>query len=65
MNRLAPLLDDNHEPFTVWTVRWVFSNGHVWTKTFFSNEEAHNWVDYCELTTDPNIVSWSINEEIV
>lgn len=48
----------------MWVVRWVFTNGHVWTKTFFSHEDAINWAEYCELTTDPNIIEWSINEEI-
>jgi hypothetical protein len=67
MNRLTLLHDDEPTPvpIRVWTVRWVFINGHVWTKTFFSHEDATNWVDYCELTTDPNITSWSISEEVV
>lgn len=65
MNALAPLCEEDAEPIKVWRVRWVFSNGHVWTKTFFDPEEATNWADYCELTTDPNIISWSISEELV
>lgn len=64
MNRLAQQCNPQQEPILTYVVRWVFTNDHVWTKVFYTMEEAQEWVRSCELTNDPNIKHWSINEEV-
>lgn len=61
MNGLA----QHSDPLIHFVVRWVFRNGHVWTKSFYTLEEAREWVEICDLQNDPDIKEWSFTEEIL
>ena len=41
----------------MYTVKWVFSNGHEWTKDFHSAEARQSFTERCYLLTNRDIVS--------
>ncbi|CAB4134884.1 hypothetical protein UFOVP274_77 [uncultured Caudovirales phage] len=42
---------------SVYTVIWVFKNGHQWHRDFRSTEARQSFTDRCGLLTHPDIVS--------